>query len=92
MSCDLDKDSTSCVLAKGNLKTLHKVLGLHDFKTPLKPPPSLIIRLRNITDPTKLTFNLDITVTTNDAEDAAAKLMLREYPNIENPKSATVIP
>ena len=90
MDCELK--NTNAVLVKGNLKALHEVLGLHKFETPLNAPPSLRIKLRNVADTTKLTFNLANNVKTNDAEDAAAKLMLREYPNIENANSATVIP
>lgn len=91
MACELDNSNVKALLIKGNLKTLHDVLGKQKFKTPIGSPPSLTMQLRtHITN--NATFNMANNVTTHDPIDAAEKLLKREYPQIENPDSATFIP
>ena len=93
MAVKCDFKTVNTVLTKGNLKALHEVLGIHQFQAPLHPPPpSLRVKLKSLADTTRLTFNLANNVKATDPEDAAEKLMIREYPDIQNPKSATIIP
>ena len=72
--------------------SLHDVLGKKEFKTPSNPPPSLLMRLRSMKDPSKLCFNMANNVRTNDPDNAAEILMNREYPYLEDATSATFIP